>query len=142
MIITIGVPTVKTFYEVNMMEIPLFFSISYPSRQINRKSHWTFTALKLSEVSCQTSNDFRRFSISCLNKRCDQHFVNAINFLFVDVLFINPHCRACLLNMYLGDDKQNASPNVPTGKTYSAICNKTHKQMHARLLFVMAMVNI
>lgn len=43
---------------------------------------------------------------------------------------------------YLGNDKQNASPNVPTGKTYSAICNKTHKQMHARLLFVMAMVNI
>lgn len=43
---------------------------------------------------------------------------------------------------YLGNDKQNASPNVPTGKTYSAICNKTHRQTHARLLFVMAMVNI
>lgn len=127
-----------------MMEIPLFFFnfISFSSNQPQISLNLKFTASKFFEISCQTSNDFRRFLISCLNKRCDQHFVNAINFLFVDVLFINPHCRACLLNMYLGDDKQNASPNVPTGKTYSAICNKTHKQMHAQLLFVMAMVNI
>lgn len=47
-------------------------------------------------------------------------FLNAINFLFVDVLFINPHGRA-----YLGDDIEHyIVQTFLLGTPYTAICNK------------------